>query len=463
MGKGGGASQVGTQTTTSIDPRAQAQAPYLQRGWDWARDLMTGTPIDYSGAQSVANLAQNPVQYRAADQAWTPYSQATSGQFGGQYSPAYGGYQNVAGGGTPGQQQANWATGQLGGLAGQSASTGQNYANLMQQTAAGIPGALADPMQKLQQQSSGYYLNSNPYLDQMYNTAAGALTRQYQTATAPRTASSFEGAGRYGSPSAQNAVSQNEQNLGSSLGGLAGNIYGQNYAQERGLQNQATTALGQLGLNAQQQMMQGYGAAGNMGLAGLGQAGSQYGAAGNLGLSGTGQQLAGLGGLQGGYQAGNAAALQGAGMLPQIQAGYMYPSQQYANAISAINQMPWDWGKNYMGMITQGGPYQATTSQQPIYGSGAGQTLGGIGSVLSGIGSIASLIPSDRRLKEDMHVVGRVGKLPVHLYRYKGDPTPRIGFMADEVEKVDPGAVATTNLGFKAVDYGRAATSALQE
>src|SRR4030095_17171283 len=99
--------------------------------------------------------------------------------------------------------------------------------------------------------------------------------------------------------------------------------------------------------------MKGPGRPGKWGLPVLVQAASQYGAAGNLGLSGTGQQLAGLGGLQSGYQAGNAAALQGAGMLPQIQAGYMYPSQQYANAIAAMNQMPWDWGKNYMSMITQ--------------------------------------------------------------------------------------------------------------
>src|SRR4030095_4091421 len=230
MGKGGGASQVGTQTTTSIDPRPQAQAPYLQRGWDWARDLMTGTPIDYSGAQSVANAAQNPMQINLANQASNPYSAATGGQYGIGNSPDYGGFQSVAGGYTPGQQYANYETGQLQGLGNQSAWTGYNYADLIRNAAAGVPGAVADPMQKLQQQSSGYYLNSNPYLDQMYNTAAGALSRQYQTATAPRTASSFEGAGRYGSPSAQNAVSQNEQNLGSSLGGLAGNIYGQNYA-----------------------------------------------------------------------------------------------------------------------------------------------------------------------------------------------------------------------------------------
>src|SRR4029077_8671269 len=197
-----------------------------------------------------------------------------------------------------------------------------------------------------------------------------------------------------------------------------------------------------------------------MGLAGLGQAASQYGAAGNLGLSGTGQQLSGLSGLQGGYQAGNAAALQGAGMLPQIQAGYLYGPQQYAQAIAAQNQLPWDWGKNYMSMITQPSGYQATQSQQPIYGNPAGEALG---TALSIAKIAAPFVASDRRLKEDAQVVGRVGKLPVHLYRYKGDPTPRIGFMADEVERVDPGAVMTPNLGFKAVDYGRAAASALMQ
>jgi hypothetical protein len=458
MGKG--ASQVGTQTTTSIDPRAQYQAPYLQQGWDYARDLMSNRAPDYSGVQGVANAAQNPTQLNLANQASNPYSAATGGGYSGYNSPAFGGYQNVAGGATSGQNLANQGAYQQAYLSSMAQPYGQAYANLIGQSAAGVPGAVADPMQKLQQQSSGYYLNSNPYLDQMYNTAAGALTRNYQTATAPRTASSFEGAGRYGSPSAQNAVSQNEQNLGSSLGTLAGNIYGQNYAAERGLQNQATTALGQLGLNANQQMMQGYGAAGNMALAGLGQGIGGWGSAGNLGLSGTGQQLAGLSGLQGGYQAGNAAALQGAGMLGQMQAGYMSPSQQYANAIQQMNQMPWDWGKNYMSMITQPSGYQATQSQQPIYGNPGGEALGTALKVAQ-IG--AMFAGSDRRIKEDTKVVGRIGKLPLHTFRYKGDPVKRVGFMADEVEKIDPGAVATTNLGFKAVDYGRAAASALKE
>ncbi len=46
--------------------------------------------------------------------------------------------------------------------------------------------------------------------------------------------------------------------------------------------------------------------------------------------------------------------------------------------------------------------------------------------------------------------------LPVSLYRYLGDPTPRIGLMADEVERVHPEAVMTGPVGFKMVNYDRA-------
>jgi hypothetical protein len=71
-------------------------------------------------------------------------------------------------------------------------------------------------------------------------------------------------------------------------------------------------------------------------------------------------------------------------------------------------------------------------------------------------------LASDRRLKEDYRIVGKVGALPLYSFRYKGDPTPRVGFMADEVEQLDPGAVHTMAGGFKAVDYERAVKSALK-
>ncbi|HEY2417837.1 MAG TPA: hypothetical protein VGH84_07955, partial [Steroidobacteraceae bacterium] len=355
MGKG--ASQVGTQTTTSADPRGTTQAPYLQQGWDTARAIFQNPGLNPQGYNAQLTAGAGSDVLNAANQAAKQFNYATNGGYAGYNSPAFGGYGNVAGGGTPGQQQANYSTGQLQGLAGQSAQTGQDYANLVQQTAAGTPGAVADPMQKLQQQSSGYYLNSNPYLDQMYGSAADAVRSNYQTATAPRTASSYEGAGRYGSPSAQNAVSQNEQNLGRTLDTLAGNIYGQNYAAERGLQNQATTALGNLGLATQNQMMQGYNTAGNLGLSGYGQAGNQFNAAGNLGLSGTNAQLSGLSGLQGAYQAGNATALQAAGMAPQIQAGYTYGPQQQIAAYNGLQALQWDPVSQYMRLINTPNPF----------------------------------------------------------------------------------------------------------
>jgi hypothetical protein len=69
---------------------------------------------------------------------------------------------------------------------------------------------------------------------------------------------------------------------------------------------------------------------------------------------------------------------------------------------------------------------------------------------------------SDRRLKEGIVRVGELdNELPVYLFRYKGDPTPRIGLMADEVEQVSPRAVVTMPSGYKAVNYALAALEAL--
>jgi hypothetical protein len=63
--------------------------------------------------------------------------------------------------------------------------------------------------------------------------------------------------------------------------------------------------------------------------------------------------------------------------------------------------------------------------------------------------------PSDRRLKTD---VERVGALPcgiaVYTFRYRWDAARFVGVMADEVERVAPGAVSTHPSGYRLVDYG---------
>lgn len=88
----------------------------------------------------------------------------------------------------------------------------------------------------------GDYLNSNPYLDAMYNNAAGAVTRNYQEAVAPSIAANFGLSGRSGSNMAfANAMDSSRDTLSRNLGGMAANIYGGAYENERGRQMQAAS------------------------------------------------------------------------------------------------------------------------------------------------------------------------------------------------------------------------------
>jgi hypothetical protein len=61
---------------------------------------------------------------------------------------------------------------------------------------------------------------------------------------------------------------------------------------------------------------------------------------------------------------------------------------------------------------------------------------------------------SDVRLKENIKRVGYTDSgLPIYTYNYKGDITPQMGVMAQDVEKVKPEAVATHASGYKMVRY----------
>lgn len=72
---------------------------------------------------------------------------------------------------------------------------------------------------------NGAYLNSNPYLDQIYQHGANLIGQNVD--------SRFEAAGRYGSGS-------HASSLAEPLSGLYGSLYGNNYQQERGRQAAAT-------------------------------------------------------------------------------------------------------------------------------------------------------------------------------------------------------------------------------
>ena len=87
----------------------------------------------------------------------------------------------------------------------------------------------------------GDYLGSNPYLDSMYDRAASGVTRNYQEAVAPTIGAKFGMSGRSGSGAYMNAMDSSRDQLGRSLEGMAANMYGNAYNQERGRQMQAAS------------------------------------------------------------------------------------------------------------------------------------------------------------------------------------------------------------------------------
>jgi len=87
-------------------------------------------------------------------------------------------------------------------------------------------------------------------------------------------------------------------------------------------------------------------------------------------------------------------------------------------------------------------------------------TVSKIGNTAEAATAVLSLLAmSDRRAKHDIKRIGRTDNgTPIYSFKYKGDDRMQthIGFMADEVEKHHPDAVATGPDGYKRVDYSQA-------
>lgn len=88
----------------------------------------------------------------------------------------------------------------------------------------------------------GKYLDpaSNPYLQQTFDTAADRVTDAFSRGTAAQTDARFARAGAFGGSAWNEIQGANQQALGDSLSGMAANIFGNNYAQERNRQQAAT-------------------------------------------------------------------------------------------------------------------------------------------------------------------------------------------------------------------------------
>lgn len=159
-------------------------------------------------------------------------------------------------------------------------------------------------------------------------------------------------------------------------------------------------------------------------------------------------------------------ALQNAGLSNQArqqgisEAAYLrsLPLNEF-NALRSASQiqMPQFQNQqpiNMQGTDVSGNMWKAFGAQQDAYNQQVGMRnanttgLYGLGGMLGG-----AYIRSDARLKKNAKLIGSTRKgLPVYEYSYIWENQPRIGVMAQDVEKVIPAAVISVN-GYKSVNY----------
>ena len=354
-------------------------------------------------------------------------------------------WNTAATGGNAGQDQYNAAQAGLLGVMGQApqqvtpqtlAALGQGSSGLggMQSpygpgTAPGLYGGNSAPGA-----SNGYAPYMNPYTQSVINATLPIMQQQ-------------------------NALNQNQiGNQANSANAFGGSKQGiqQGVAQAQGAQNigQMASQLNQANFQQAQQGAQ-YDITNNQNAQLANQAAQQN--QGNLNL----QAASGLGAL------GNQAQLsQARNFTEQMTAGQMqqgqaqnqinaqmakfqnannYPNQQLSILQSALGMTPYEQGQQ-----------SSSTQQTQTAANPAQMALGGLstlaslfpGGQMAGLGAAAGGLMggSDRRLKTDITKVGSKMGVPIHAYRYKGDPKsyPKVvGPMAEDVAKTfGPGSVA---------------------
>ena len=138
-----------------------------------------------------------------------------------------------------------------------------------------------------------------------------------------------------------------------------------------------------------------------------------------------------------------APALSEAGLSQLQQAGAMQDEYQ-----QRLTDDPWSSLQRYQSAVA--GNYGANTvGTQPYQQSNPYMNAAGIALAAAPYFFAAS----DRRLKRDIEQIGmHPAGVPLYSFRYLNDDIPRIGVMADEVERVMPQAVGERG-GFKTVNY----------
>lgn len=210
-------------------------------------------------------------------------------------------------------------------------------------------GQLADTI-------SGKYLNANPYVDQMFNAASRGVNQQYNNQVMPGVNATFGSGGRTGSMAHQTGLDMANQSYQNSMTDMAANIYGNNYANERGNQMNASSAIGNLG----QGLASGYGSLGNQNFGQM------------MGGAALGQQL-------GQNDWANIGQLGQIGQQVEGKAGEMLTDQM--NRFNFYQNRPEQNLSNYVGWINGVPSVGGTTQTEGGGGGSIGNAIGGAASL----------------------------------------------------------------------------------
>jgi len=286
---------------------------------------------------------------------------------------------------------------QQAGIAGTNAAA--NLAQPYYQSATGFAMAGANPINATPLDPSTIQQYENPYLSSVLGSTEALINQQNQQGMMGQTANAINqgyfGGDRSGIAAATLA-GQQQLAAGQTYSGIASDAY-----------NQALAA-------AQQQQ-------------GVNLSAEQ---ANRAAIQQTGETLAGLG------TTAQQSALAGA--QAQLGAGQTAQQTQQAGLTALYNQF----------LQQQSYPFQVAQFLANI-AEGTGALSGSTTTTQQ-----PQSIFSDERLKTDMEPIGQgFDGANIYRFRYRGDPTFRIGFSAQEIAGLHPEAVHQTPSGFLAVNY----------
>ncbi|MDA5636546.1 MULTISPECIES: hypothetical protein [Agrobacterium] len=359
-----------------------------------------------------------------------------------------------------GNQQAQNTYSQLQNTAGFSPNPTNDMASKIANGQFATGQASNNPaMQYLQQTASGANIGNNPYLSQMVSNQQDQIANKLKNITNPGIDSQAAAIGRMGSGAYATQRNNAETAAANEMAKVATDMYGNQYNQDVSNQMNAANAYGSLYnqdiANNQNQQANDR----SYQLSGMNTLSNNYqnNISNMLGLND--QKLNAANASVAADSSLASQKLNAANMAGQTYQNQYLPSQQLANvgasqdsrldALKAAEIGSWDQQQqqpimnaaNFINLLNGGG-YNSTTSQTPVYSNTGGQILGGLSSLA---GLFALCQASEKVLHKHVGFMPLTNgdRLAIYEFTYKNDPDQQLwyGPIAEEVDRKTDAAI----------------------